>query len=90
MLTRRLDRANALEALRRSQYKFPGRQKIIISKNWGFTPQPLHYSYRLKEGARLPEHNPSNPKYKLMIAAWKRLPLPVANLLGPRIVRGLG
>ncbi len=32
------DRANALEALRRSQYKFPGRQKIIISKNWGFTP----------------------------------------------------
>ena len=33
-----LDRAVALEALRRSQYKFPGRQKIIISKNWGFTP----------------------------------------------------
>jgi large subunit ribosomal protein L10e len=33
-----LDRAIALEALRRSQYKFPGRQKIIISKNWGFTP----------------------------------------------------
>ncbi|MCP6341417.1 hypothetical protein NL462_27055, partial [Klebsiella pneumoniae] len=32
------DRALALEALRRSQYKFPGRQKIIISKNWGFTP----------------------------------------------------
>jgi len=32
------DRATALEALRRSQYKFPGRQKIIVSKNWGFTP----------------------------------------------------
>lgn len=32
------DRAIALEALRRSQYKFPGRQKIIVSKNWGFTP----------------------------------------------------
>jgi large subunit ribosomal protein L10e len=32
------DRPNALEALRRSQYKFPGRQKIIVSKNWGFTP----------------------------------------------------
>ncbi|KAL8377714.1 hypothetical protein RB595_008416 [Gaeumannomyces hyphopodioides] len=32
------DRGLALEALRRSQYKFPGRQKIIISKNWGFTP----------------------------------------------------
>lgn len=33
-----LDRAAAIEALRRSQYKFPGRQKIIVSKNWGFTP----------------------------------------------------
>lgn len=33
-----LVRPNALEALRRSQYKFPGRQKIIVSKNWGFTP----------------------------------------------------
>lgn len=33
-----IDRATAVEALRRSQYKFPGRQKIIVSKNWGFTP----------------------------------------------------
>ncbi|KAH7350644.1 putative 60S ribosomal protein L10-A [Rhexocercosporidium sp. MPI-PUGE-AT-0058] len=36
--TRDAHRATALEALRRSQYKFPGRQKIIVSKNWGFTP----------------------------------------------------
>jgi len=26
-----------IEALRRAQYKFPGRQKIIVSKKWGFT-----------------------------------------------------
>jgi FemAB-related protein (PEP-CTERM system-associated) len=61
-----------------------------FKKNWGFTAQPLHYCYRLKAGATLPEHNPTNPKYKLMIAAWRRLPLAVANLLGPPIVRGLG
>lgn len=36
--TRDAHRATAIEALRRSQYKFPGRQKIIVSKNWGFTP----------------------------------------------------
>lgn len=36
--TRDTHRATAIEALRRSQYKFPGRQKIIVSKNWGFTP----------------------------------------------------
>jgi len=36
--TRDSNRAHAIEALRRAQYKFPGRQKIIVSKNWGFTP----------------------------------------------------
>ncbi|PWW76779.1 ribosomal protein L10e [Tuber magnatum] len=35
--TRDGNRDIAVEALRRSQYKFPGRQKIIVSKNWGFT-----------------------------------------------------
>jgi len=27
----------AIEALRRSKFKFPGRQKIVVSKKWGFT-----------------------------------------------------
>lgn len=36
--TKDSNKAVAIEALRRSQYKFPGRQKIIVSKNWGFTP----------------------------------------------------
>ena len=27
----------AIEALRRAKMKFPGRQKIVVSKKWGFT-----------------------------------------------------
>jgi FemAB-related protein (PEP-CTERM system-associated) len=61
-----------------------------FKKNWGFEAAPLHYSYQLKPGGTLSEHNPSNPKYQMMIKAWRKLPLPVANLLGPPIVRGLG
>jgi FemAB-related protein (PEP-CTERM system-associated) len=61
-----------------------------FKRNWGFTPEPLHYCYQLRDGATLPENNPSNPKYRLMIAAWKRLPLALANRIGPFIVRGLG
>jgi len=42
---------HATEALRRSQYKFPGRQKIIVSKNWGFTPLPREdYQKLLNDG----------------------------------------
>jgi FemAB-related protein (PEP-CTERM system-associated) len=61
-----------------------------FKKNWGFAPEELHYCYRLADGARVPDNNPNNPKYRLLIAAWKRLPVAVANVIGPRLVRGLG
>ncbi|CAM2750524.1 Uncharacterized protein involved in methicillin resistance [Janthinobacterium lividum] len=61
-----------------------------FKKNWGFTPQPLPYAYKLVRAKSLPDVNPLNPKYALFIRAWRRLPLPLANLLGPHIVRQLG
>lgn len=41
-------RATAVEALRRSMYKFPGRQNVIVSKNWGFTQVPREEYQQLK------------------------------------------
>jgi FemAB-related protein (PEP-CTERM system-associated) len=67
-----------------------GTGSFAFKHNWGFEAEPLHYRYRLGPGATIPDNNPLNPKYRLLIAAWKRLPLGVANLLGPPIVRGLG
>ncbi len=67
-----------------------GTGSFAFKKNWGFPPTPLALRYRLAEGAAIPDHNPLNPKYRLMIATWKRLPLPVANLVGPHVVRGVG
>lgn len=61
-----------------------------FKKNMGFTPEPLPYEYYLVKSDVIPEVNPTNPKYRLLIDAWKRLPLPVANLLGPPIARNLG
>lgn len=57
---------------------------------WGFTPEPLPYAYHLVRATSLPDVNPLNPKYSLFIAAWQRLPLPVANAVGPFIARQLG
>lgn len=72
-----------------------GRSKLgtgpcSFKKNWGFEPQPLHYEYRLYRRDSVPQNNPLNPKYRAFIALWRRLPLPVANALGPWIVRNLG
>lgn len=67
-----------------------GTGSYAFKRNWGFEPTPLHYRFLIAPGAAVPELNPLNPKFRLFIAAWKRLPLPVANMLGPQIVRGLG
>jgi FemAB-related protein (PEP-CTERM system-associated) len=61
-----------------------------FKKNWGFQPEPLHYEFVLRRGGAIPQNNPSNPKYKAMIALWRRLPIGVANAIGPHIVRSLG
>ncbi len=67
-----------------------GTGAYAFKKNWGFAPSPLPYYFALGPGQAIPELNPLNPKYRLMIDAWKRLPLPIANLLGPHLVRGVG
>ena len=61
-----------------------------FKKNWGFEPTPLHYEYRLYKRESVPQNNPANAKYKLMIETWRRLPIGVANWLGPFVVRSLG
>lgn len=61
-----------------------------FKKNWGFTAQHLPYEYKLYAASALPDNNPLNPKYQLFIKMWKKLPLPVANFMGPHIVRNLG
>lgn len=67
-----------------------GTGPYAFKKNWGFEPQPLSYEYRLFKRDSIPQNNPNNPKYQLMIKAWRKLPIGVANWLGPFIVKNLG
>ncbi|MFO1056655.1 MAG: FemAB family XrtA/PEP-CTERM system-associated protein [Dongiaceae bacterium] len=61
-----------------------------FKRNWGFEPTPLHYEYHLRRGGGLPNLSPLNPKYRLMVALWRRLPLAVASAAGPWLARSLG
>lgn len=63
---------------------------FAFKKNWGFEPRWLEYEYLLRTGTNMPSKTPANPRYSPLIEGWKRLPLPVANFLGPFLVRGLG
>jgi hypothetical protein len=67
-----------------------GTGSFAFKKNWGFEPQPLTYGYYLRGLDSVPEINPLNPKYRMFVALWKRLPLPVSKIAGPWIARSLG
>ena len=67
-----------------------GTGSYAFKKNWGFEPTPLHYEYCLYKRQAVPQNNPSNAKYKLLIETWRRMPIGMANWLGPFVVRGLG
>jgi FemAB-related protein (PEP-CTERM system-associated) len=67
-----------------------GTGSYAFKKNWGFEPTPLHYEYQLYRRDSVPQNNPANAKFRLMIAAWRRMPIGMANWLGPHIVRNLG
>lgn len=61
-----------------------------FKKNFGFEAQALPYEYYLATSGAMPDVNPLNPKYRLMINVWSKLPLPVANFIGPLLARSLG
>jgi len=60
-----------------------------FKKNWGFVPEPLTYGAWTVAGAPARRADPTDAAYSRKIALWKRLPLPIANTLGPWIARGL-
>lgn len=60
-----------------------------FKRHWGFEPTPLPYQYVLLGDSRMPDLSPSNPKMRLAVNAWKRLPLPLTKVIGPRLTRYL-
>lgn len=59
-----------------------------FKEQWGARPLDLHWYYKVIAG-EIPDVNPKNPKFSLLVNCWKHLPLGVANSIGPWITRGL-
>ena len=84
-----------LHARKRGMERFDfGRSKTgsgpySYKKNWGFEPQPLRYASWTVSGQTPRDINPNSGAYSAKIELWKRLPLPIANRLGPLIANGL-
>jgi serine/alanine adding enzyme len=67
----------------------PGGGTYQFKLQWNCQERMLHWYYWLAPGASVPHLRPDNPRFRLAIWLWQRLPLGVANRLGPRIVRSI-
>lgn len=67
----------------------PGEGTYRFKEQWGAKPVSLHWHYWFRPGGSMPDLTNRNPKYRLAIAAWKRLPIPISRILGPPIVKNI-
>lgn len=58
-----------------------------FKKKWNATARQLYWYYNTPPGTPLPGLNVDNPKYRMAIATWQRLPMWVTRLAGPPLAR---
>ena len=66
-----------------------GESTYRFKEQWGAKPVPLYWHYWVRPGVPMPDITTGNPKYRLAINLWKRLPLPVTRVFGPKIVKNI-
>jgi serine/alanine adding enzyme len=67
----------------------PGGGTYEFKRHWGCREEPMHWYYWVPPGGTIPDRSPTSRKFRWAVEAWKRLPLPIANSIGPLIVRSL-
>ena len=85
LLGRAIDRGQSLFDFGRSTI---GSGTYKFKEQWGAKPSPAIWQYHLRRGSAT-QMRPDSGKYGLAIRTWQRLPLWLANLVGPTIVRGI-
>lgn len=66
-----------------------GESTFRFKEQWGAKPVQLHWHYWLRRNGDMPDITPRNPKYKLAVELWKKLPVTVTRVLGPHIVKNI-
>jgi FemAB-related protein (PEP-CTERM system-associated) len=62
---------------------------LQFKENWKPQEVPLSYNYFLRKLKEIPNLDPRNPRYRMQIALWQKMPLFVTKALGPRLISGL-
>lgn len=60
-----------------------------FKRQWGAEPLPMRWEYKMAPGVSMPGLNPDNPKFRLLIAIWQRMPVWLTRIIGPGVVKSL-
>ena len=60
-----------------------------FKKKWNANASQLYWYFHRPQGGEMPQLNVDNPKYKLAIQVWQKLPLWVTRLIGPPLARSI-
>jgi serine/alanine adding enzyme len=60
-----------------------------FKKQWGAEERQLYWYYVLPDTANLPELTPNNPKLRIFVKVWQRIPLFLTTYLGPKIIKNI-
>lgn len=85
MLERAIQRRQAIFDFGRCS---PESGTFRFKKQWGAIPKQAEWQVYARNGC-IPDLSPANPRFDWAIRLWRRLPLCLARLIGPRIVRGI-
>jgi FemAB-related protein (PEP-CTERM system-associated) len=66
-----------------------GSGTALFKRQWRAESVPMFYEYHLADRTKMPDMSPTNPRFRLAIATWKRLPLCLTRFLGPWIIRDI-
>lgn len=61
-----------------------------FKKQWGAKPIPLHWIYISKGGNNIGEQISENSKFEIASQLWKKFPVSLTRVLGPRIRKYIG
>ena len=62
---------------------------VFFKKKWNAIPVQLYWEYILDDSQNIPELNVDNPKYKLFINSWRKMPLKLTQLVGPFFAKNI-
>jgi FemAB-related protein (PEP-CTERM system-associated) len=61
-----------------------------FKKQWGARPELLHWQYISLDGQPVDTNISERSSFEFAANVWKKLPVPVANVIGPRIRKNIG